>query len=151
MSTFQKVKKKVCLVNKDINWEIRLETDLQKLLSVSKYFRVTLLHQQRLVAVCWLTDDPLLLDVGGVLTHGVVSTESEIFESSRFSPYLGLGWRLSLFSRHSTVLFPAIYDSSLATPCVRTTPTSRSRGSSVSQHSLTNRWWRVRLLWNIRN
>ena len=32
-----------------------------------------------------------------------------------------------------------IYDSLLATPSVRTPPTSRSRGSSVSQHSATNR------------
>ena len=38
-----------------------------------------------------------------------------------------------------------IYDSLLATPSVRTPPTSRSRGSSVSQHSATNRWWRSRV------
>ena len=38
-----------------------------------------------------------------------------------------------------------IYDSLLATPSVRTPPTSRSRGSSVSQHSATNRWRRSRV------
>ena len=38
-----------------------------------------------------------------------------------------------------------IYDSLLATPSVRTPPTSRSRGSSVSQHSATNSWRRSRV------
>ena len=38
-----------------------------------------------------------------------------------------------------------IYDSLLATPSVRTPPTSRSRRSSVSQHSATNRWRRSRV------
>ena len=56
---------------------------------------------------------------------------------------------MSLSSRHNTVTFPVsnskIYDSLLATPSVRTPPTSRSRGSSVSQHSATNRWRRSRV------
>ena len=40
-------------------------------------FRVTILRPKRMVAECWLTDDPLLMDVGGVLTLlGVANKES---------------------------------------------------------------------------
>ena len=59
-----------------VNMKIKIKTDLQHSRFVSEYFRVTLLRRQRLVAECWLTDDPLLLDDGGVLTHGVASRES---------------------------------------------------------------------------
>ena len=54
----------------------KIQIDLQHSHLVSEYFRVTLLRLQRVVAECWLTDDPLLLDVDGVLTIGVASKES---------------------------------------------------------------------------
>ena len=52
-------------------------------LNISKYFRVTILCHQQVVAKYWLTDDFLFLDIGGILTQlGVASEESLIFDSS---------------------------------------------------------------------
>ena len=65
-------------------WKEIFHIDHQHSLFASEYFRVTILCPQKVVAECWLTDDPLLLDTGGVLTLlSVASKESKIFDSSQ--------------------------------------------------------------------
>ena len=93
-----------------VNMTIKIKTDLQHSHLVSKCFRVTLFRHQWLVADWVLTDwsSSTYLDIGDVQTHGVASKESQIFESSQ-PP--------SLFREGQK-----IYDSLLATPCVRSHP-----------------------------